>query len=78
MTFVYSWLFNRTGGSVLLTLVFHSAEGCIQVSQLGLTGEFLSRQAAMYAVCWLVVALLLILVDRKAWRSASPAATADH
>ena len=78
ITFVYTWLFNRTGGSVLLTLIFHNAEGCVQVSQLGLTGEFLSRQAALYALCWLVVALLLVLVDRKAWRSASPAATADH
>ena len=78
MTYVFSWLFNRTGGSVLLTLVFHSAEGCIEESQLGLTGEFLTRQAAVYAVCWLVVALLLVLVDQKAWRSASPAATADH
>jgi len=78
ITFVYCWLFNRTGGSVLLALVFHSAEGCVQVAQLGLTGEALSRQTAMYAVCWSVMALLLILVDRKAWRSASPAATADH
>ena len=78
MTYVFSWLFNRTGGSVLLTLVFHSAEGCIEESQLGLTGEHLSEQAAMYAVCWLVVALLLILFDKKAWRSASRAATANY
>ena len=78
ITFVYCWLFNRTGGSVLLTLAFHATEGCVRLGQLGLSDQFLSRQAALYAVCWLVVAVLLILVDRKAWRSASLAATADH
>lgn len=27
IAFLYVWLFNRTGGSVLLTLLFHSSQG---------------------------------------------------
>jgi len=30
VTFWYTWLFNHTGGSVLMTLVSHSAQGTIQ------------------------------------------------
>lgn len=34
VTFFYAWLFNRSGGSVLMTLVAHATEGSIN------TGEF--------------------------------------
>ncbi len=30
ITLVYTWLFNHTGGSVLLTMVFHVAQGAVQ------------------------------------------------
>ena len=75
ITFVYCWLFNRAGGSVLITLVFHAAEGSIRLDQLGITGEHISSQTAMYAVVWAIVATVLVLVDRNAWRSPSPSAT---
>ncbi|MHA7302516.1 CPBP family intramembrane glutamic endopeptidase [Pseudarthrobacter sp. MDT1-22] len=29
ITFLYVWLFNRTGGSVLLTLLFHNSQGTL-------------------------------------------------
>ena len=57
ITFVYCWLFNRTGGSVLLTLVFHATEGAIRTDQLGLTEDNLTRQSSLYALCWCVVAV---------------------
>jgi membrane protease YdiL (CAAX protease family) len=78
ITFVYCWLFNRTGGSVLLTLVFHATEGAIRTDQLGLTEDNLTRQSSLYALCWCVVAVAVILLDRKAWRVAAPSATADQ
>src|SRR5215204_3135593 len=33
-TFVATWLFNHTGGSVLMTLVMHAAEGTIHPNEL--------------------------------------------
>src|SRR5215218_1497718 len=37
-TFVASWLFNHTGGSVLMTIVLHAAEGTIHPNQLWSVG----------------------------------------
>src|SRR5215216_4672374 len=34
VTFFYTWLFNHTGGSVLMTIVSHSAQGTIQIGAL--------------------------------------------
>jgi membrane protease YdiL (CAAX protease family) len=60
VTFWYAWLFNRTGGSVLLVLVAHSVEGSIQ------TGGWI------YTGVWCAVALGLLAADRKAWRRPTP------
>jgi len=38
ITIVYAWLFRRTGGSVLLTTVFHVAQGTVSYAALGLVG----------------------------------------
>ena len=37
ITLVYVWLFNRTGGSVLLTVAFHIAQGTFSYGVLGFT-----------------------------------------
>ena len=34
VTFWYAWLFNRTGGSVLLPLIAHVTEGCVNTQGL--------------------------------------------
>jgi uncharacterized protein len=52
----YAWLFNRTGGSVLLVLIAHSIEGSLQV------------QGWVYMGVWCAAAVGLIVLDRKAWR----------
>ena len=67
ITFVYVWLFNRTGGSVLLVLLFHNAQGFITFGDLGYTGAGLARQELIEFFCWVVVAAVL-MADRKAWR----------
>ena len=34
VTFWYAWLFNRTGGSVLLTLIAHATESAVNIKGL--------------------------------------------
>src|SRR5829696_914337 len=34
VTFFYTWLFNHTGGSVLMTVVAHASQGTIQIGAL--------------------------------------------
>jgi uncharacterized protein len=69
ITFVYVWLFNRTGGSVLLVLVFHSAQGFITMGDLGYTDADLARQEWIELAAWAVVAAALVGFDRAAWRA---------
>lgn len=56
VTFWYSWLFNRTRGSVLMTLLAHNVEGTLQA------------QGWIYMAVWCAVAIGLIVADRAAWR----------
>ena len=74
ITIVYVWLFNRTGGSVLLTLLFHNAQGFITMGDLGYRGADLSRQEWLEFVAWSLIALVLIVFDRSAWRTAPASA----
>jgi membrane protease YdiL (CAAX protease family) len=69
ITFVYVWLFNRTGGSVLLVLLFHNAQGFVTMSDLGYQGAGLARQQLLEFFAWTVVALTLVVADRSAWRA---------
>jgi membrane protease YdiL (CAAX protease family) len=73
ITLVYVWLFNRTGGSALMTLVFHVAQGSISFAALGFTGADASRMDSLTGVLWCLIAIGLVTLDRKAWRPASPA-----
>ena len=61
VTFWYNWLFNRTGGSVLMTLVAHNIEGDIQA------------QGWIYMGVWLAVAIGLVIFDWQFWRGPAPA-----
>jgi Type II CAAX prenyl endopeptidase Rce1-like len=59
-TFMATWLFNHTGGSVLLTILLHAAEGSIQA------------EGWVYTGLLTIVAIGLVIFDWKAWRSAAP------
>jgi hypothetical protein len=61
VTFWYTWLFNHTGGSVLMVVVAHSVEGLIQA------------EGWIYMGLWLAVAVGLVVFDRKAWFGPAPA-----
>jgi hypothetical protein len=64
VTFWYTWLFNRTGGSVLLVILAHNLEGSIQ-AEIGW----------IYMGVWLAVAIGLVVFDREAWRGPAAAET---
>jgi membrane protease YdiL (CAAX protease family) len=68
ITIVYVWLFNRTDGSVLLTLLFHGAQGALTTADLGMTGAVLERQEFVECVTWSLVAAGVLVLDRAAWR----------
>src|ERR687897_1380746 len=73
-TFVATWVFNHTGGSVFMTILLHTAEGTIGLlAGVGFVGAALAQLAWVYSVVWLVVAIGLVIFDRKAWRSPAPA-----
>jgi membrane protease YdiL (CAAX protease family) len=59
-TFRATWLFNHTGGSVLMTILFHATEGSIQA------------EGWVYAGLLTIVAIGLVIFDRKSWRSPAP------
>jgi membrane protease YdiL (CAAX protease family) len=75
MTFWYSWLFNRTGGSVLITIVSHAAQGTITVGGLWSVGADLAQATLLYAVVASAIALGLVVFDRDAWRGPAAAET---
>ncbi len=78
VTFWYAWLFNRTGGSALMTLVAHAAEGVfLHVAMAGFAGADATRLIWLYTALWCAAAIGLVIVDRSAWRSRMPAAPAN-
>jgi len=78
VTFWYAWVYNRTGGSALMTLVAHAAEGVFfQFALAGFAGADAMRLVWLYTALWCAVAVGLLIVDRSAWRSRMPAAPAN-
>ena len=63
VTFWYSWLFNHTGGSVLLCIVAHAVEGAIQ-----------NDSVVHYFGVWLALAVVLVVVDLRSWLGRAPVA----
>ncbi len=75
-TFVATWLFNHTGGSVLMTIVMHAAEGTVQPGALWSAPAAAAQAVLLYSVVYCVVAIGLVVFDLKAWRApASSGAT---
>ncbi len=57
ITIVYAWLFRRTGGSVLLTMVFHVAQGTVSYAALGFVGADAVRMDWLVGALWAALAL---------------------
>ena len=78
VTFWYAWLFNRSGGSALMTLVAHAAEGVfLSVAMAGFADAHVMQLFWLYSALWCVVAIALALFDRRAWRAGRPVAPAS-
>ena len=77
ITLVYVWLFNHTGGSVLLVLVFHVAQGTVSYAALGYTGDDAGRMDWITGALWCLIAAGLVIGDRTGWRVAPATARAD-
>jgi hypothetical protein len=73
VTFWYTWLFNHTGGSVLMTLVSHAVQGTITIGGLWAVGADFARANLITGLVWFAVAIGLVVFNWKAWRG--PAAT---
>jgi hypothetical protein len=58
---------------VLITLVSHATQGTITVGALSSAGANLARANLLFAIVASVVAIGLVVFDRKAWRSPVPA-----
>jgi uncharacterized protein len=73
VTFWYAWLFNHTGGSVLLTLVAHSTQGIVQTNAFWAAEAAATRVVLLDTVVWCVVAIGLVIFDWRFWRGPGPA-----
>ena len=73
VTLWYAWLFNHTGGSVLMTLLAHATEGSVQTEQFWSAGAAAARTSLLYAFVWCVVAIGLVVFDWQFWRNLAPA-----
>jgi membrane protease YdiL (CAAX protease family) len=76
VTFWYTWLFNHTGGSVLMTLIAHAAQGTITIGGFWSLGTDFARANLLTGLVWSAVAIGLVVFDLKAWRApAAPETT---
>ena len=67
ITFWYAWLFNRTGGSVLLTVLAHATQGTVRPTTFWDDPAFGNLEFAIECVLWCVLALGLVAFDWKFW-----------
>jgi hypothetical protein len=73
VTFWYTWLFNHTRGSVLMTIVSHGVQGTITIGGFWSLGADFAQANLLTGIVWLAVAIGLVVFDWKSWRA--PAAT---
>jgi membrane protease YdiL (CAAX protease family) len=74
VTFWYTWLFNRTGGSVLLTLIAHATEGSVNIHAMWPAGPYAERLSWIWLLAWIGLVAALLIFDRKSWRTAPESA----
>jgi membrane protease YdiL (CAAX protease family) len=78
VTFWYAWLFNHSGGSVLLTLISHDVEGVIHPQMFWTEPAVQERVTLIYAAAWCAVAIAVVVFDRRHWRRVEGAASSSR
>ena len=74
VTFWYAWLFNHASGSSLITLIAHGTEGGVETNNLWGPGADLERLNFTYCATWCLVALTLLVLNRRFWTAKPPTA----
>jgi hypothetical protein len=75
VTFWYTWMFNHTRGSVLITLVSHAVQGTITIGALWSAGPDYAQANLLMGVVASAVAIGLVVFDWKSWRGPAAAET---
>jgi membrane protease YdiL (CAAX protease family) len=71
VTVWYAWLFNRSGGSALLTLVGHAADSSVETSTLW-SGADAGLMVTLWCALLCGVAAVVLATDWRFWRGARP------
>ena len=78
ISFLYVWLFNRTGGSLLMAVLFHASQGALTFRMLGFSGADADRVGYVYFAVLVVAVGAVVGLDRAIWRRAPGSAIAPE